>query len=141
MPMSSYLPAYSLAVQVMGIDERKLHREGTGANFVVFIYEGGEDPNRPSSADGHGSWSVDSYLLTDADFAEVLAWLGEQLPRNACYSVGVVLGPPRPTAASEVAVRWVLGADLLNSDPRYWTSAERRIAEGMLSRRHRVSMP
>jgi len=128
-----FVNAYSSAMQVMGIDERKLSREGTGANFVVFIYEGGDDPNR--------SWSVDSYLLTDADFTEVLGWLGENLPHEACYSVGVVFDPPRPTADSEVAVMWVVGADLLNSDPRYWTSVERRIAEGMLSRRHRVSIP
>ena len=128
-------------MHVTGIDERKLHREGTGVNYLVFIYEGGDDPNRPSPADVHRSWSVDSYLLTDADFTEVLGWLGENLPREACYSVGVVFDPPRPTADTEVAVRWVLGADLLNSDPRHWTSVERRIAERMLSRRHRVSMP
>ena len=128
-------------MQVMRIDERNLCREGTGVNFVVFIYKGGDDPNKSSSVDGHKSWSVDSYLLTDADFTEVLAWLGENLPREACYSVGVVFDPPRPTADSEVAVMWVLGADLLNQDPRYWTSVERRIAEGMLSRRHRVSIP
>jgi hypothetical protein len=128
-------------MQVMGIDERNLRRQGTGVNFVVFIYEDGDDPNKSSSVDGRKSWSVDSYLLTDADLTEVLAWLGENLPRNACYSVGVVFDPPRPTAGSEVDVEWVLGADLLNSDPRYWTSVERRIAERMLSRRHRVSVP
>ncbi len=128
-------------MQVMGIDERKLHREGTGVNFVIFIYKGGDDPNKRPSADGYRSWSVDSYLLTDADFTEVLAWLSENVPHEACYSVGVVLDPPKPTADSEVAVMWVLGADLLNTDPRHWTSVERRIAEGMLSRRHRVSMP
>jgi len=128
-------------MRVTGIDERKLRRERTGVNFVVFIYKGGEDPNKPSSVDGHRSWSVDSYLLTDADFTEVLAWLGENLPRKACYSVGVVFDPPRPTADSEVDVEWVLGADLLNSDPHYWTSVERRIAERMLSRRHRVALP
>lgn len=83
-------------MQVMGIDERKLRREGTGVNFVVFIYEGGDDPNKPSSVDGSRSWSVNSYLLTDADFTEVLAWLGENPPREACYSVGgAPLGGPR----------------------------------------------
>jgi hypothetical protein len=140
-PPRTRATAYSSAMRVKGIDERKLCREGTGVNFVVFIYEGGDDPNESSSVDGPRSWSVDSYLLTDADFTEVLAWLGENLPGKACYSVGVVCDPPRPTADSEVAVVWVLGADLLNSDPRYWTSGERRIAEGMLSRRHRVSIP
>ena len=124
----------------MGIDERRLRRQGTGVNFVVFIFEGGDNPGESSSVDGHKSWSVDSYLLTDADFTEVLAWLGENLPRQACYSVGVVFDPPRPTADSEVDVEWVLGADLLNEDTRYWTSVERRIAEGMLSRRSRVPM-
>jgi len=128
-------------MQVTGIDERKLRREGNGVYFFVFIYEGGDDPNEPSSVDGYKSWSVDSFLLTDADFTEVLAWLGDNLPRKACYSVGVVFDPARPTADAEVDVKWVLGADLLNSDPRSWTSVERRIAEGMLSRRHRVSMP
>jgi hypothetical protein len=128
-------------MQVMGIDERKLRRQGTGVNFVVFIYENGSDQTSLRPVDGYKSWSVDSYLLTDADFTEVLAWLGENLPRNACYSVGVVFDPPRPTAGSEVDVEWVLGADLLNTESRSWTSVERRIAEGMLSRRHRVSMP
>jgi len=92
-------------MQVMGIDERQLRGEDTGVNFIVFIYEGGDDPNMPSSVDGHKSWSVDSYLLTDADLTEVLAWLGENLPRNACYAVGVVIDPPSPTASSEVDVR------------------------------------
>jgi hypothetical protein len=120
-------------MRVTGIDERNLRRQDTGVNFVVFIYEGGDDPGT--------SWSVDSYLLTDADFTEVLDWLGENLPDQACYSVGVAFDPPRPTADSEVDVEWVLGADLLNTDPRHWTSVEQRIAAGMLARRHHVRLP
>jgi hypothetical protein len=133
--------AYPLVMRITGIDERNLGRQDSGVNFVVFIYEGGDDPNESSSVESYKSWSVDSYLLTDADFMEVLDWLGTNLPRDSCYSVGVVFDPPRPTSDSEVDVTWVLGADLLNTDPRHWTSTERRIAQGMLSRRHRVTIP
>lgn len=117
-------------MRVTGIDERMLAQDGPGVNFVVFIYEGGADPDT--------SWSVDSYLLTDTEFSEVLDWVRQNLPRQACYSVGVVVDPPVPTADSDVDVTWVLGADLLNQDPRHWTATERRIAEGMLARRDRV---
>ena len=120
-------------MQVAGIDERNLRRQGTGSNFVVFIYKGGDNPDT--------SWSVDSYLLSDAEFTEVLGWLREALPRQACYSVGVVFDPQRPTAAADVDGVWVLGADVLNTDPRHRSSVEQRIAEEMLARRHRVNIP
>jgi hypothetical protein len=120
-------------MRVMRIDERNLVQDGPGVNFVVFLYEGGDGATT--------SWSVDSYLVTDAEFTDVLDWLRENLPRHACYSVGVVIDPPGPTADSDVDVTWVLGADVLNTDPRHWTSSERRIAEGMLARRHRVTIP
>jgi hypothetical protein len=120
-------------MQVAGIDERNLRREDPGTNFVVFIYVGEGEPGM--------SWSVDSYLLTDVDFTEVLGWLRENVPNDACYSVGVVVEPPRPTADSDVEVMWVLGADFLNTDPRHLTPVEARITEGMLARRHRVTLP
>src|SRR5215212_1576670 len=117
-------------MRVTGIDARNLRRQGTGTYFVVFIYEGSEESDK--------SWAVDSCLLTDA--AGVLEWLRNKLPRDACYSVGVVTDPPRPTAASDMHLTWVLGADLLNKQPRHWTSTEHRIAEGMLARRNRVTI-
>jgi hypothetical protein len=120
------------AMQIVGMDERHLKRDGPGTNFVAFIYEGG---------DATTSWSVDSYLVTDAELADVLEWLQGHLPEKACYSVGVVVDPPRPTETSDVEVTWVIGADVLNMDPRHWTPMERRIAEGMLARRHRTSIP
>jgi len=120
-------------MRVTGIDERNLRRQDTGTDFVVFIYEGGDEQHR--------SWSVDGYLITDVDFTEVLEWLRDNLPRAACYSVGVVLDPPRPTSESEVDVAWVLGADLLNTHRRNRTQTEQRIAEGMLARRDRVDIP
>ena len=120
-------------VRVTGIDERSLGRQGTGTDFVVFIYEGGDRPGV--------SWSVDSYLLTEAGFTDVLEWLRENLPNQACYSVGAVFEPARPTADSEIGVVWVLGADLLNTDPDHWTPVEQRIAREMLDRLGRVTIP
>jgi hypothetical protein len=125
-------------MRVTGIDERRLRRQATGTDFVVFIYEGGGQ----EGGDQEGSsWSVDSYLMSDADFTEVLEWLDENLPEQACYSIGVVFDPPRPTAESVIDVSWVLGADLLNTDPSFWTLTEQRIAQEMLARRHRVVIP
>ncbi|MEJ7689797.1 MAG: hypothetical protein WKF76_04845 [Nocardioidaceae bacterium] len=120
-------------MRVTGIDARKLVREGRGANFVVFIYEGGDAPN--------ASWSVDSYLLTDTDLPHVRHWLRQNLPVDSCWCLGVVLDPALPTAESDVNVRWVVGADVLNMAPRHWSSTERRMVEEMLARRHRVALP
>lgn len=121
-------------MQVTGFDERYLVRDRPGAHFVVFIYEGGsyEASGQPST-----SWSVDSHLLTDTEFPEVLDWVREHLPNAACYSVGVVIDPAHPTTDTDLDVTWVLGADVLNKPPHYWTPDERRIAEGMLARRDR----
>jgi hypothetical protein len=56
-------------MRVQGIDERNLVEVRDGGNFVVFIYEGSDET----------SWSVNSYLLTDADLPSVLRWLGDNL--------------------------------------------------------------
>lgn len=66
--------AYSGGMRVETIDERKVY-ERDGNNFVVFIYRGSDRPNV--------SWSVHSYLLTDADLPEALLWLTENLPTES----------------------------------------------------------
>lgn len=116
-----------------GIDERNLVGERDGANFLVFIYEGGVN------ADLGTSWSVDSYLLTHADLPGVFRWLRENLPRDCCWSLGVVEEPRTPTPETEVSISWVVGSDVLNRDPRNLDANERRIAEEMLTRRHHVA--
>jgi hypothetical protein len=118
-------------MHVTGFDERHMVQEVTGGNFVVFIYEGG---------DASRSWSVDSLLLTDTDVPQVLNWLRQNLPTDACWSLGVVRDPSDPTAESDLDVAWIVGADVLNSDPRTWDPDERRLAEEMLARRHRVEL-
>lgn len=105
-------------MRATGIDERNLVQEGRGANFVVFIYEGGDAPNT--------SWSVDSLLLTDTDVPQVLDWLRESLPADSCWSLGVVLDPAVPTAESDLSVRWIVGADVLNMAPRHRSPVEKR---------------
>ena len=50
-PMS-HTRAILPAMQVTGFDERHLTREAVGANFVVFIYEGGTPPTGP------GRWTA-----------------------------------------------------------------------------------
>jgi hypothetical protein len=120
-------------MRVTGFDERHMVREGLGANFVVFIYEGGDAPQR--------SWSVDSLLLTGTDVPKILQWLSQHLPSNSCWSLGVVQDPEHPTAESDLKIDWIIGADVLNADPRRWDLEERRLAEEMLARRHRVDLP
>lgn len=119
-------------MQVTGIDERNLVRDDSGANFVAFIYEGGDAPR--------GSWSVDSLLLTDTDVPQVLHWLRQNLPTNSCWSLGVVSDPEHPTAETDLQIDWIVGADVLNADPERWDPEERRLAEEMLARRHRVDL-
>jgi hypothetical protein len=114
-----------------GFDERHLVREGNGANFVVFIYEGGNAPQT--------SWSVDSLLLTDTD-VHVLRWLEEDLPTDSCWSLGVVLHPEHPTPESDLDVAWVVGADVLNMVTAQMAPDDRRLAEEMLARRHSTDL-
>jgi hypothetical protein len=121
------------AVQVTGFDERHLVREGPGANFVVFIYEGGDTAGR--------SWSVESLLMTDTDVPQALHWLRQNLPTDACWSLGVVLDPEHPTAESDLKIDWIVGADVLNIDPGKRDPELQRLAEEMLARRHRVHLP
>lgn len=120
------------AMQVTGFDERHMVQERAGANFVVLVYEGGDAFT--------SSWSVDSLLLTDTTIPHVLKWLRENLPTDACWSLGVVRDPSDPTAGSDLDVAWNVGADVLNRDPRTWDPHERRLAEEMLARRHRVEL-
>lgn len=115
-------------MQVAGFDERQLVAEGIGANFVVYIYEGGDVPGR--------SWSVDSLLLTDTDVPQVLHWLGRNLPTNSCWSLGIVLDPEQPTAESDLTIAWVVGADVLNAARSKLDPEELRLADEMLARRH-----
>ena len=107
--------------------------ERNGAHFVVFIYYGGGAPHR--------SWAVDSLLLTDADLSEVLRWLTENLPTDSCWSLGLVRDPAQPSAESDVDVSWIVGSDVLNMDPSDRSSDQQRIADEMLARRHRVTLP
>lgn len=120
------------AMQVAGFDERYMVQEGIGANFVVFVYEGGEAPD--------SSWSVDSTLLTGTDLPDILHWLRDHLPGDSCWSLGVVLDPDLPTPRSDMRVAWIVGADLLNADLRRLDPGERRLAQEMLARRHKVDL-
>jgi hypothetical protein len=119
-------------MKVDGIDEQNLSGVRDGGNFVVFIYEGGDDPLT--------SWSVDSYLLSDADLPSVLGWLGDNLPVNCCWSLGVVEQPERPTAKTDIHISWVVGGDVLNLERRNREPDEQRLAEEMLARRHRLTL-
>jgi len=119
-------------VQVERIDERRVADEREGGNFVVFIYEGGDE--------GFRSWSVDSYLLTHADLAGVFAWLGDNLPVGCCWSLGVVKQPERPTEDTDVTLSWVVGGDVLNISSTTREPGEQRLAEEMLRRRHRLTL-
>ncbi len=128
-------------MQVEGIDERRLGRERNGAAFLVFIYEGGDDVvHRGADGPWMTSWSVDSLLLTDGDLPSALRWLGENLPANCCWSLGVVVTPDEPTTETELAVSWVVGSDVLNLAPYLRSPEEQRLAEEMLARRHRVTL-
>jgi hypothetical protein len=128
-------------MKVEGIDERCLGQSRDGADFLVFIYEGGDRVSTsPSGEQVNFSWSVDSLLLTDCDLPGALGWLRVNLPVNCCWSLGVVLQPQQPTTDSELTVSWVVGADVLNLSPHTWSPEERRLAEEMLTRRHHVSL-
>ncbi len=83
--------------------------ERDSAAFLLFIYEGGDEPQY--------SWSVDSRLIRDAQLEEVLRWLPSQLPTNCCWALGVVTAPDEPSIATDLHVAWVIGADLLNMSP------------------------
>ena len=48
----------------------------------------------------------------------VLHWLRDHLPSDSCWSLGIVLSPRHPTAESDLRVTWIVGADVLNSDPQ-----------------------
>ena len=118
-------------MKALRFDERNVVRE-TGGNFVVFVYEGGNELRT--------SWSVDSHLLTDADLPGVMRWLDEHLPTDCCWSRGVVVRPENPTPKSEVQVAWIVGSDVLNSDATQRGPHEKRLAEEMLVRRHRLTL-
>lgn len=119
-------------MRVHGVDERHVAHESTGASFVVFMHYPGDAPET--------SWSVDSWLITDADMFEVLRWLTETLPAESCWSLGLVREPAKPTTQSKLNVSWIVGADILNADPVDWSFDEQRIAEEMLARRHHVPL-
>lgn len=116
-----------------GVDERNLVSERDSGAFLLFIYEGGDEP--------HHSWSVDSRLIVDAQLGEVLGWLPSVLPQNCCWALGVVTEPDHPTTESDLRVAWIVGADLLNMDAEGRSPRENGIVESMLARRHRVHFP
>lgn len=118
-------------MKVECVDERSLGEQGYGANFVAFIYDGDDD-------DRDTSWSVDSFLLTETDLPQALGWLRENLPQGCCWSLGVVLEPRRPTPADGIDVAWIIGDDVLNVPPESRDAEEQRVAEEMVTRRHRV---
>jgi hypothetical protein len=106
--------------------------ETVGATFVVFVYEGSGEP--------HTSWSVDSLLISDADLPDVLAWLRGSLPEGCCWSLGLARPAADPDADPSLRVEWVVGADLLNTDPARLAPEEQRLVDDMLRRRHRVDL-
>jgi hypothetical protein len=120
-------------MQAHAIDERHLVHEVPTANYLAYFFVGGDRART--------SWSVHSHLLTDCQLPEALRWLASHVPTNACWALGVVLEPERPTAGSDVRVAWIIGADVLNTDPRDRTAREQHIADEMLARRNRVDLP
>ena len=131
-------------MRVTRFDERTLDGE-RDAEFVVFIYEGG-DPGY--------SWSVDSYLLADTDLSGVLVWLRQNLPAGCCWSLGVVQRP-EPVGADlgddwpyrldvqripTCKVAWIVGGDVLNFDPSSRSVEDERVAQAMLARRDSVQL-
>ncbi|HEX5862623.1 MAG TPA: hypothetical protein VFY58_12320 [Nocardioides sp.] len=124
------------------VDDRMVDGERE-AEFLVSIYEGGDQPGY--------SWSEASYLLADTDLSGVLSWLRENLPADCCWALGVVQRP-RPVAADFVdwphrvevrriptfKVAWIVGGDVLNSDPAHRSAQQERLAQSMLQRRHSV---
>lgn len=121
-------------MRAAGVDERKVRYERE-PEFLVFIYKG-----HPGVEPIDYSWSVDSYLFCDTDFAGVLGWLRENLPVDCCWSLGVVQRAPRvPVMAdSEFAVAWIVGGDVLNVPVSARSTEVARIARGMMERRHSV---
>jgi hypothetical protein len=119
------------------VDERMVEGE-RDAEFLVFIYEGGVDGRYP--------WSVGSHLLADTDLSGVLVWLRENLPADCCWSLGVVQRPnprdegwPLPEGRAAVCdVAWIVGGDVLNSDPATRSAEDERLAQAMLARRDSV---
>ncbi len=95
-------------MNVEGIDERHLGASRQGADFLVFIYEGGDRVHTsPSGERVNASWSVDSLLLTDGDLPGVLGWLREE-------SAGELLlvpwcGPAAPAPDARVRGGGVMG--------------------------------
>jgi hypothetical protein len=124
-------------MQVQGIDERRLASERNGGHFVVFIYTDGGVSQPPGA---ETSWAVDSLLITDAAMSEVLRWLTENVPRDSCWSLGLVLNPSLPTAETDVDVAWIVGSDVLNMSPADRSPDQQRIAEEMMARRGQVSL-
>lgn len=118
---------------VDGVDERHLLSERDSGSFLLFIYEGSDTP--------HSSWSGDNRLILSAQLDEVLEWLPTELPEDCCWSLGVITHPDDPSTESDLHVAWIVGADVLNFDPRGRSREEKRIADAMLARRHRVSLP
>ena len=53
----------------------------------------------------------------------------------------MVTEPPQPTRDSLLTVDWLIGADVLNVPPDRRDVAEQRLADKMLARRHRVTLP
>lgn len=117
---------------VQGIDERRLTRERNGADFVVFIYTGGDAPQT--------SWAVDSLLITEAVISEVLGWLTDNLPVGSCWSLGLVREPAQPSEDTDVDVAWIVGSDVLNMSSSDRSPDQQRIAEEMMARRDRVAL-
>ena len=108
------------------------------AEFLVYVYEGGDQPGY--------SWSEAGYHLTDTDLAGVLLWLRENLPADCCWSLGVVQRPnpswegwPLPEGrAAACTVAWIVGGDVLNFDPATRSAEDERLAQAMLARRDSV---
>jgi hypothetical protein len=120
-------------IKVAGIDERMVASERTGADFLVFVYEGGDVVD-----EGGSSWSVDSYLLSEADLPEVMVWLHDNLPRGCCWSLAVVQHPEPAATDSSLEVAWIVGGDVLNIQRRHRSPDQEKLAQEMLARRHAV---
>lgn len=124
-------------MQIQGIDERRLASERNGGHFVVFIYT---DAGAWQTRGAETSWAVDSLLITDAAMPEVLYWLTENLPRDSCWSLGLVRSPAQPSTETDVHVAWIVGSDVLNMSPADRSPDQQRIAEEMMARRGQVTL-
>lgn len=83
-------------MRIKSVDERDSTWERHDATYRVYLFSGG---NRG------GSWTTDTYDVTDADVVEVIAWAKSRLASGDRFSIALREGEDR-------GLIWLVGADL-----------------------------